>query len=120
MLFQVDMAMRFGGSAGGMTFTPPELMASTFCWKPNPISGRCPLWVISGTYAVQNAMSALPPKADMCSALGDVRFVPIADIPTFIRSLRRAGEQWMNFEAKRLGRIEVDCFCDFLAKGDGL
>ena len=26
------------------------------------------------------AMSALPPKADMCSALGDVRFVPIADI----------------------------------------
>ena len=25
-------------------------------------------------------MSALPPKADMCSALGDVRLVPIADI----------------------------------------
>jgi len=25
-------------------------------------------------------MSALPPKADMCSALGDVCFVPIADI----------------------------------------
>ena len=25
-------------------------------------------------------MSALPPKADMCSALDDVRFVPIADI----------------------------------------
>ena len=32
------------------------------------------------TCAVQNNMSALPPKADMCSALGDVRFVPIADI----------------------------------------
>ena len=32
------------------------------------------------TYAAQYAMSALPPKADMCSALGDVRFVPIADI----------------------------------------
>ena len=28
-------------------------------------------------------MSALPPKADMCSALGDVRFVPIADIALF-------------------------------------
>ena len=27
-----------------------------------------------------SAMSALPPIADMCSALGDVRFVPIADI----------------------------------------
>jgi hypothetical protein len=25
------------------------------------------------------SMSALPPKADMCSALGHVRFVPIAD-----------------------------------------
>ena len=25
-------------------------------------------------------MSALPPKADMCSATTDVRFVPIADI----------------------------------------
>jgi hypothetical protein len=28
------------------------------------------------TFAVQNGMSALRPKADMCSALGDVRFVP--------------------------------------------
>ena len=27
-------------------------------------------------------MSALPPKADMCGALADVRFVPIADIET--------------------------------------
>ena len=27
-------------------------------------------------------MSALPPKADMCGALADVRFVPIADIST--------------------------------------
>ena len=32
------------------------------------------------TFAVQNGMSALPPKADMCSATRDVRFVPIADI----------------------------------------
>ena len=32
------------------------------------------------TCAVQNGMSALPPKADMCSANSDVRFVPIADI----------------------------------------
>jgi len=32
------------------------------------------------TCAAQNGMSALPPKADMCSALGDVRFVPKADI----------------------------------------
>jgi hypothetical protein len=32
------------------------------------------------TFAVQNRMSALPPKADICSAKADVRFVPIADI----------------------------------------
>ena len=32
------------------------------------------------TFAVQNSMSALPPKADMCGALAYVRFVPIADV----------------------------------------
>ena len=32
------------------------------------------------TCAVQNVMSALPPKADMCGANRDVRFVPKADI----------------------------------------
>ena len=32
------------------------------------------------TCAVQKVMSALPPKADMCGATRDVRFVPIADI----------------------------------------
>jgi hypothetical protein len=31
------------------------------------------------TYAVQKAMSALPPKADMCGATRDVCFGPIAD-----------------------------------------
>ena len=42
------------------------------------------------TCALQKVMSASPPKADMCSALGDVRFVPIADIePRFIRSPHR-------------------------------
>ena len=34
-------------------------------------------------------MSALPPKADMCSASGHVRFGPIADIACFIRTPRR-------------------------------
>jgi hypothetical protein len=32
------------------------------------------------TYAVQNGMSALPLKADMCDATRDVCFGPIADI----------------------------------------
>ena len=35
------------------------------------------------TFALQKVMSALPPKADMCRALGNVRFVPIADIQEF-------------------------------------
>jgi hypothetical protein len=30
--------------------------------------------------AFAGMMSALPPKADMCSAIRNVRFVPIADI----------------------------------------
>jgi hypothetical protein len=33
-------------------------------------------------------MSALSPKADMCSALAYVRFVPIADIERLIDRLR--------------------------------
>ena len=32
------------------------------------------------TCAAQKGMSALPPKADICSALAHVRFVPEADI----------------------------------------
>jgi len=32
------------------------------------------------TYAVQNGMSALPPRADICSATAYVRFGPKADI----------------------------------------
>jgi hypothetical protein len=32
------------------------------------------------TFAVQNGMSALHPKADMCAATKDVRYVPKADI----------------------------------------
>src|SRR5262245_39402379 len=32
------------------------------------------------TYALQNGTSALPPKAEMCDALVDICFGPIADI----------------------------------------
>ena len=32
------------------------------------------------TFAVHQPMSALPPIADMCGALDDVRYVPKADI----------------------------------------
>ena len=39
------------------------------------------------TFAVQNGMSGLPPKADMCSATKDVRFVPKADISLQVAAL---------------------------------
>src|SRR5262249_56777203 len=35
------------------------------------------------TYAVQKVMSALPPKADMCSTVADVRYGPKADIAPY-------------------------------------
>ena len=44
------------------------------------------------TYAVQNGMSALPPKADMCAATRDVRYVPEADMLT-INEFVGAGEE---------------------------
>jgi len=36
-------------------------------------------------FCLYAAMSALPPKADMCSAQADVRFVPIADIMNYAK-----------------------------------
>jgi len=35
------------------------------------------------TCATHRPVSALPPKADMCGATRDVRFVPIADMRLF-------------------------------------
>ena len=40
------------------------------------------------TCAAQKVMSALPPKADMCGATRDVRFVPKADIRRGYSSMR--------------------------------
>ena len=37
-------------------------------------------WGQKQTFAVQKGTSALPPKADMCTALAHVCFGPIADI----------------------------------------
>ena len=45
------------------------------------------------TFAVQNVMSALPPKADMCSAHADVRFVPIADMAQTTTAINKGGRQ---------------------------
>jgi hypothetical protein len=49
------------------------------------------------TFALQNVMSALPPKADMCGTLAHVRFVLVADIaPGGLfqnKAVRNAGAQ---------------------------
>ena len=37
------------------------------------------------TFAMQNGVSALHPKADMCGALRYVRFVPKADVRALIQ-----------------------------------
>ena len=47
-------------------------------------------------------MSALPPKADVCSALGDVRFVPKADISA-IHSITSSAR------ASRTGEMSMPC-----------
>ena len=38
-------------------------------------------------------MSALPPKADVCGAIRDVRFVPIADIRELICANRKTASR---------------------------
>jgi hypothetical protein len=60
------------------------------------------------TFAPQKAMSALPPKADICSATRDVRFGPKADIAYSITSLGAGEQRWRQGEAKRSGGFEID------------
>src|SRR5215831_17748609 len=49
---------------------------------------KCPLRGQKQTCALQKAMSALPPKADMCSAVIHVCFEPIADMSFNIQTKR--------------------------------
>src|SRR5262245_40971871 len=47
--------------------------------RPTVLQGPMSALGHKQTYAVRKAMSALPPKADMCGALAHVRFGPKAD-----------------------------------------
>jgi hypothetical protein len=66
------------------------------------------------TFAVHKPMSALPPKADMCSALGHVCFGPIADITAVTRVRLRALHKYMerpqdaSFSQRRLAAASAD------------
>jgi hypothetical protein len=58
---------------------------------------------------VLRIMSALPPKADMCSALAHVCFGPIADMAQLFDHLISAGEQRRrHVQAKRFRGFEID------------
>jgi hypothetical protein len=61
------------------------------------------------TFAVHKPLSALLPKADICSALAHVRFVPEADITVLFDHLVGAREErgW-DSEAERFRGLEVD------------
>ena len=63
-----------------------------FCAPRVPVLVRMSALGQKPTGAAQKAMSALPPKADMCAATKDVCFGPIADI------LRR--ENYVRFTPK--------------------
>jgi hypothetical protein len=58
-------------------------------------------------------MSALPPKADIAESGWDVRFVPEADIcsaakqPLFDHLVSKREQERRNFQAQRLGGLEV-------------
>ena len=71
----------------------PDLLDNNYCiygdnrTAPNPHLSEVRFGSLADLCDA-GAMSALPPKADMCSALHHVRFVPIADIPLFIRPSR--------------------------------
>ena len=74
------------------------------------------------TYALQQAMSALPPKADMRGATTDVRFGPIADIRLFDQLVSRQKNAIRYSHAKRFGGFEIDYklkFCCLLDRQVG-
>ena len=56
------------------------------------------------TCAAQKVMSALHPKADMCGATTDVRFVPIADINDMSGATAIAGVRGVALSAGVLQR----------------
>ena len=57
------------------------------------------------TFAVQTSMSALPPKADICSALAHVRLVPIADIQFLLTKARSRSRNACNRRAWQMSLL---------------
>jgi hypothetical protein len=75
---------------------PPLPLSESSSRESCPVDHHEPFFNSIGqkqTFPRVRPMSALPPKADMCSALADVRFVPIADIARSFDHFVGAGEQ---------------------------
>jgi len=61
------------------------------------------------TCAAQKVMSALPPKADMCSATRDVRLCQKRTLARLFDDLVGASDECVrDVDAQRLGSLEVD------------
>jgi hypothetical protein len=65
------------------------------------------------TFAVQKGMSALPPKADICSALAHVCFGPIADICSLDDDVHALQKPVWNTQAYGFRSLEVDGQLEF-------
>ena len=74
---KIEMIKRWRGRGGGHC---PSVDETRLCNNKSDLLTKMSALGQKRTFAVQTAMSALPPKADMCSAKRDVRYVPIADI----------------------------------------
>src|SRR5262245_2326701 len=59
-------------------------------------------------FALQWAMSALPPKADICSALAHVGFGPIADIGSLDDYIDALQKSVRNTQVQRLCGLEIE------------
>src|SRR5262245_5762527 len=75
----------------------------------SPVSTPCLLCPQKRTFPYAQAMSALPPKADMCDATRDVRFGPKADIQSrLFDDPVGSGEQRRGYgETERLCCLQV-------------
>src|SRR5215831_5517523 len=60
------------------------------------------------TYAVQEPMSALPPKADVCGATNDVCYGPQADMCSFNYFISAQEKRLGDGQAERLGGSQID------------
>ena len=68
----------------------------------------------------RKVMSALLPKADMCSARGHVCFGPIADIALLFDHLVGAADHRLwDIQPERLCRLQIDGHLDFRDLLDG-